>query len=236
VFADIAEKVNVRKLREPVGIVDKNGTGRTVIKPQDFSDLFFDAFDIVFDLFFGEEFPFFTFPAGIADGTGGSAGKGDGTVSELLKAAQIHQWNEMSDVQTIGSGIAAGIDGTRFFHKPSGDGVRIGRLVNEFPPRKFLYDVLHAKWLMIIADTKLPILMRKYRLSSCDPRRSCFFGFGVFCLKIPTVCVFYKQNNPIRGSKAGFRRQKRLLQTAVFIYSVRLAEPVETAVSCLISV
>jgi len=62
---------------------------------------------------------------------------------ELLKTTQIHQGYEMSDVQTIGSGVKSDVNGTRLFHEPIGYRLWTGRLMNQSPPCKFLNDVLH---------------------------------------------------------------------------------------------
>jgi hypothetical protein len=142
-FADISQEVDVRQLREPVGIVGEDGTGRGIVETQELPELFFDSFDIFCDLLGGEEFSFDTFAARIADHPGRPADKGDRTVSELLEPAQVHQGNEMSDVEAVGSRIEADVNGSRLFQKPTGKRLGTGHLMNQSPPCKFLNNILH---------------------------------------------------------------------------------------------
>jgi hypothetical protein len=80
---------------------------------EELGELTFDAGNVVREQLAGEQLAFGSFSAGIADESGGTARKSDRMVAGKLETAQGKQWNEITDVQTIGSGIKTAIQSDR---------------------------------------------------------------------------------------------------------------------------
>ena len=75
--------------------------------------------------------------AGVADHAGGAADDRDRLVAGVLEAAQHQQRQQVADVQAVGRGIEAGVDGARLFVEPAPtDAGVVGRLVDQATPAR----------------------------------------------------------------------------------------------------
>ena len=63
----------------------------------------------------------------------------------FLKTPQHHQRQQATDVQTVGGGVKACVDGTRLLVQPLGEDIVGGRLVNQPPPLELGKNVGHEK-------------------------------------------------------------------------------------------
>ncbi|MFM1944722.1 MAG: hypothetical protein RI897_3704 [Verrucomicrobiota bacterium] len=57
---------------------------------------------------------FLGFAAGVTDEAGGAAGDGDGVVAGDLEAAEGEEGDEVTDVEAIGGGVEAAVEGEGF--------------------------------------------------------------------------------------------------------------------------
>jgi hypothetical protein len=114
VFAGIAEELEVADVTGPGGVIEELGGVGGGIEVEEFGELGFDALDIVIEDFAGEELAFLGFTAGVTDEAGGAAGDGDGVVAGELEAAEGEEGDEVADVEAIGSGVEAAVEGEGF--------------------------------------------------------------------------------------------------------------------------
>lgn len=116
VLAGVAEEVEEADLAHPGGVVDElSGVFDVFGEVEQAGELDTDLGDVVVEDFLGEQLAFGLLAGGIADGSGGTAGEGDGLVAVVLEASQSDERNEVAHVQAVGGGVEAGIQGDGSF-------------------------------------------------------------------------------------------------------------------------
>jgi len=141
VLSHLAQEVEVGHGGDPVGVVDEAGRVGGGIEVEEAGELVADAGDVVFDLFAGLEVSFGGSAAGVADHAGGAAGEGDGAVTGHLEAAEAEQGDEVADVEGIGGGIEAAIEGDRAVGEAFAQCVEVGAIGQEAAPGQVREDV-----------------------------------------------------------------------------------------------
>ena len=98
-LSDVAKELEIGEAFEPVVVVDEQGAVIVVFKVDETRQLRLDAVDVVLDLVESEEISFRTPSARVADHAGGAADESDWFVSCALESSQIHDRDEMADVE-----------------------------------------------------------------------------------------------------------------------------------------
>ncbi len=129
--ADIAKKVDVLQIFQPIVVVGHDGARRACREIQKPRKGRAYTGDVGVDLCFGQQLPRFVASRRIAHLGRTAAHQRDGTMACLLQAAQQHDLHQVADVQAVGRGIKADIgrDHTGLSTRVQGRGVR--DLVNE---------------------------------------------------------------------------------------------------------
>ncbi len=136
--ADIADKLNVIEVAEPVGIVDHEGlVGPELDKA---AHLLFEALAVVVDLVDSHHAAQVLAAGRISDHASAAAHQGDRFVARLLQPLHQKQGHKMTNVQRIRSGIKSDIkSGLSIVHEIT-DLVLVRQLGQKPPGLQFLKD------------------------------------------------------------------------------------------------
>jgi hypothetical protein len=133
VLAHVAEEVDDRHGRQPVGVVDQGGARRARAEVQHGLQLPADARGVGLDLLPGEERPLGPAAARVADERRPPAHEDQRPVPVGLEPAQGHHAQEAADVQAVGRGVHAVVQdeglGRHALAQPL-----VGDLVEQAPP------------------------------------------------------------------------------------------------------
>jgi hypothetical protein len=115
-LADFPEELQVADGCSP-GIVVEQTRGICLgVEIEQSTELHLDVGDVGIEHFLGKELALYRFATGVADGTGCTAGKGDGDVAEELEASEGDKGDEIADVEAVRRRVESGVqgDGTGF--------------------------------------------------------------------------------------------------------------------------
>lgn len=143
-LADFAEKFEVANGSSPGGIVEQAGGIGSSVEVEQATELDFDVGDIVVEHFLGKELAFDGFTAGVADGTGCTAGKGDGDMAEELEASEGDKRDEIADVEAVRRGIESGVQGNGTGFEPFQQFDLIRAIGQQTAPFQFFVNVHSA--------------------------------------------------------------------------------------------
>ncbi len=110
-LANIAQEIDQRDAGEPVGIVEQERRMVTGIEIEELGELPLDRFHVRGNLLLAQQRTFLRLATWIADQTGAAAGQRNRNVAPALEAGQREQRQEMPDVETVGAGIEADVEG-----------------------------------------------------------------------------------------------------------------------------
>ena len=113
VFTDVTQEVEAVHAAEPVGVVGHDG-GVFAVEFQEGFELVADAFHPTGHGFGCVQAAFGGFEAGVANHAGGTAHQGNRGVACVLEAAQHQHGQQVADVQAVGGGVEAAIEGDAF--------------------------------------------------------------------------------------------------------------------------
>ena len=126
---EIAQERNVGELRQPLVVVDQQGTaGREV---QEARERALDAALVGVDLLLAEELPALVLAGRVADLGGPAAHERDRTMARLLQVPQHHDADEVADMQAVGGAVVADIGRDGAGGRRGVERRQIGALVNE---------------------------------------------------------------------------------------------------------
>ena len=86
-LADVAQHVEERERRGPVGVINEQRRVGLAVKIQKTGQLFLDPLNVGLELLVGEQLALGALAAGVTDRAGRAAGDDDRLVAELLEAA-----------------------------------------------------------------------------------------------------------------------------------------------------
>lgn len=127
-LAHLTEELEVGHGGDPIGIIDQPGAAGGRVEIEEAGELFLDGGDVMEDLVAGLQVAFGGTAGGIADHAGGAAGQGDGSVPGQLEASQGQEGHQVTDVEGIGGGIKAAIQGQGTLGQAGGQGSAIGAI------------------------------------------------------------------------------------------------------------
>src|SRR5581483_5016878 len=140
-LADVAQEFEVTDGSGPGGVVEEAGGVDLGVEVQEAAELFLDGGDVGVEDFAGEQLAFGGLAAGIADGTGGAAGNGDGIMAEQLESPEREERNEDADVQAVGGGIESAVDRGRGGNETFDEFLAVGAIRQQSAPFDFRVDV-----------------------------------------------------------------------------------------------
>ena len=145
VLPDVPEELEERHGSQPVGVVEQEclrvaGAGAEV---EESAQLPSDPLEVGSQIRLGQQRPFLRLAARVADEPGTPAGQGDGPVSAELHATKGADLEEMPDVEAIGSGGEAAIDGEATGIE-MGFEAWVGHLVHQPPKAEVLGESGHG--------------------------------------------------------------------------------------------
>src|SRR5581483_10462396 len=140
-LADVAQEFEVTDGSGPGGVVEEAGGIDLGVEVQEAAELFLDGGDVGVEDFAGEQLAFGGLAAGIADGTGGAAGNGDGIMAEQLESPEREERNEVADVQAVGGGIESAVDRGRGGNETFDEFLAVGAIRQQSAPFDFRVDV-----------------------------------------------------------------------------------------------
>ena len=113
-FADVAQKVDVVELVQPIGVVGQNrvrlaGIAAGALEFQEFGKNRTDTREILFDDVVGEDAPALILAGGVADPGGAAAHQCDRLVPGLLQPIQHHDRQQRADMQRGGRAVETDI-------------------------------------------------------------------------------------------------------------------------------
>ena len=108
--ADLAQKVDVIEVEEPVGIVDDDGAV-LALETDEARHLLLEAFDVIFDGLARHHGAHIGAAGGVADHARAAADEDDGLMAGILHVAHGDELHEVADVQAVRRGIEADIEG-----------------------------------------------------------------------------------------------------------------------------
>jgi len=117
--SDVAQKFDVVDLREPIGVVEQQGSAVGKIDVP--RKLLPDGQGVLVDLLAGQHLAHFRLAAGVADEARAAADQRDGAMAAPLHMGQRHDGHQAADMQTGGRGIEADITGNGTFGKKIGN-------------------------------------------------------------------------------------------------------------------
>jgi hypothetical protein len=110
-LADVAKEIEIGDGGSPGGVIEQSsGVGRGV-KIEQASELFLNFRDVRGKHLGCEELALLGFATGVANGTCSPTRERDWMMSLKLKPAKREEGNEITDVETVGGGVEATVEG-----------------------------------------------------------------------------------------------------------------------------
>ena len=113
-LAGIAQEIDQRQRHQPVGVVHHPGRVAFDFEIEEVGQLFLDRLDVGLDLLARQQLALVGLSARVADHAGPAASQGNGMVPKALQARQRNQRDQVADMQAVGGGVEAVIDGDLF--------------------------------------------------------------------------------------------------------------------------
>ena len=158
-LAHVPKELNGRKRAQPVVVVDKSSLKGPRGEVEEGLHLQTDLLHPCVHEFLVVQSALGCAPTGVAYQTGAAAHERDGPVTRQLEAAQSYERDQAADMEAVGSGIEAAIQGLRALGQKPPESFGIGILVDELAPLQFVVDLCaHFGPLLLMRDRRRPLL------------------------------------------------------------------------------